>query len=75
VEDDQRDPDTGQYTPQFTDEQLLEFLDENEPVGTRAVAKEFECSQPAAYKRLAQLEKKDAIESQLIGGSRIWTIQ
>lgn len=75
MEDDQRDPDTGQYTPRFTDEQLLRFIEDNEPVGTGSVADEFECSQPAAYKRLTQVEEKGDVKSQMIGGSRIWTTE
>jgi hypothetical protein len=72
VADEHRDPDTGQYTPRFTDEQLVQFVEANEPIGTSAVADEFECSQPAAYKRLSKLEETGEIKTDLIGGNRIW---
>ena len=75
MEDDQRDPDTGQYTPRFTDEQLVQFIQTNEPVGTGVVADNFECSQPAAYKRLTELEETGEIKSDLIGGSRFWRLE
>ena len=70
--DDRRDSETGQYTPKFTDEQLLHFIEDQEPVGTTVVADEFDCSQPAAYKRLKQLEEADRVTSKMIGGNRVW---
>jgi hypothetical protein len=71
-EDEHRDPDTGQYTPRFTDERLVQFVEANEPIGTGAVADEFRCSQPAAYKRLSKLTETGEITTDLIGGNRIW---
>jgi predicted HTH transcriptional regulator len=72
VTDEHRDSDTGRYTPRFTDEEILEFVRQNEPVGTGTVANEFDCSQPSAYTRLSQLEDAGELTSKLIGGNRVW---
>lgn len=67
-----RDPDTGQYTARFADEELLEAIAEHEPVGTTAIADKFGCSQPGAYKRLKSLEDAGSVQSKIIGGNRVW---
>lgn len=72
MDDEDRDPDTGRYTTRFTDEELLETVSEQEPVGTTFIADEFDCSQPAAYKRLKALEDADDLQSKMIGGNRVW---
>ena len=70
--DDHRDPDTGKFSPKFTDEELLAVIDDMEPVGTSEVADHFDCSQQAAYQRLSDLHEKGNITSKLVGGARVW---
>jgi predicted ArsR family transcriptional regulator len=75
VDEDRRDPETGQYTPDFTDDELLQALEEREPAGTVELADVFNCSQPGAYQRLTQLEEKGLIESKLVGGTKVWMLK
>lgn len=70
--DDRRDPDTGQFSPKFTDEELQAAIDDMEPVGTNEVADHFDCSQQAAYQRLSDLHEEGNITSKLVGGARVW---
>ncbi|WP_158217311.1 HTH domain-containing protein [Halorubrum sp. Ib24] len=70
--DDRRDPDTGKFSPKFTDEELLAAIDEMEPAGTSEIAARFNCSRQAAYQRLNKLEEENDIISKLVGGTRIW---
>lgn len=70
--DDRRDPDTGKFSPKFTDEELLAAIDDMEPVGTSEVADHFDCSQQAVYQRLSDLHEEGDIASKLVGGARVW---
>ena len=74
VEDDRRDPETGRYTPEITDDELLQAVKANEPAGTTELADIFNCSQQAAYQRLTQLEKEGLVSSKLVGGAKVWML-
>lgn len=74
VADENRDPETGRYTARFSDEELLAFVASQEPIGTGDIADEFDCSQPAAYKRLQTLEESGDVASRMIGGNRVWML-
>jgi len=74
VDEDRRDPETGRYTPAFTDDELLQALEEHEPAGTAELADIFDCSQPGAYQRLTQLEQKGLVASKLVGGTKVWML-
>lgn len=74
MDEEQRDPETGQYTPRFSDDDILKLISELEPVGTAPIADEFDCSQPAAYKRLRTLEEAGDVTSEMIGGNRVWML-
>lgn len=74
VSDNRRDSETGRYTPDFTDDELLEAVKANEPAGTTELADIFNCSQQAAYKRLTQLEEDGSINSKLVGGTKVWML-
>jgi DNA-binding MarR family transcriptional regulator len=69
-----RDEDTGQYTETATDDEILEFLAENDGAGTGDVADRFDYEQPSAYRRLKRLEEEGRVRSRRIGGSLLWTI-
>lgn len=70
--DEPRDEDTGRYTEQFSDADILDLVSQQEPIGTGDVAEAFDCSIQAAYKRLRALEMSDELTSQMIGGNRVW---
>ena len=74
VGDDRRDSETGRYTPDFSDDELLEAVKANEPAGTTELADIFNCSQQAAYQRLTQLEEEGSINSKLVGGAKVWML-
>jgi predicted ArsR family transcriptional regulator len=72
VGEEDRDPETGKYTPRFSDDELREAVAESEPIGTTDIAEMFNCSQAAAYKRLRALEEAGVVTSKMVGGSRVW---
>ena len=70
--DGRRDPESGKYTSEITDQDLLSVLAEHEPAGTSEIADKFDLTQQAIYFRLSELEEDGKIESKIAGGSRIW---
>ena len=67
-----RDEETGQYTSDTPDSELLRYLRENGPVGTTDIASAFGYVRSAMYRRLKSLENDGEITSDMIGGSKVW---
>lgn len=72
MDDRRRDPESGKYTSEVTNKELLSVLKKHEPAGTSEIANEFHLTQQAIYFRLSDLEDEGKIESKDIGGNRIW---
>lgn len=69
-----RDDETGKFTPDNTNSELVSFLEEAGPVGTQVIASEFNYSRSAMYRRLRVLERNNKITSEMIGGSKLWDV-
>lgn len=73
-DDGQQDPETGQFTPRFSDQEILEIVEDQEPVGTADVSEELGCTRQAAYYRLSRLEEKGQVQKKKIGGNLVWMV-
>lgn len=69
-----RDEESGQFTESVSDDEILEFLAEENGAGTTDVAKAFDYKQPTAYRRLKSLEEDGLVTSRKVGGSLFWMI-
>jgi Mn-dependent DtxR family transcriptional regulator len=59
-------------TTDHPDEDIVEFLDEEGPAGTIAVADAVGCSHDHAYKTLRRLHEGNWVTSSQVGGGRFW---
>lgn len=71
---DERDEDSGQFTPTFSDEDFLEAVREEELPTTTEIADAVGCKYRTAYERLKDLEKQGKVRSREVGNSLLWTI-
>ena len=63
-----------QYERKYPDGAFLEAVRKCEVASTKNVADEIGCDRSTAYRRLKQLEKRDEIGSETLGGdSKVWT--
>lgn len=69
-----RDEDTGQYTPEYSDSELVAYIREHGPVGTQDIASAFSYSRSSVYRRLRKLDDNDKITGTMIGGSKAWDV-
>lgn len=70
----ERDPDSGKLTKQYSDKDFLEAVDTHEPASTSEVAEEVGCSRRNADTRLRQLQEDGQVTSKMVGNSRIWLL-
>ena len=71
---DERDEDSGQFTPTFSDEDFLEAVREGEIPSTTKIADAVGCKYRTAYERLNRLEDDGAVESEKVGNSLVWFV-
>lgn len=69
---DERDEDSGQFTPAFTDEEFLAAVEDADLPTTNEVADAVGCQYRTAYARLSELEDDGAIGSRTVGNSLVW---
>lgn len=70
----ERDPDSGKLTKQYSDKDFLGAVDTHEPASTSEVAEEVGCSRRNADTRLRQLQEDGQVTSKMVGNSRIWLL-
>lgn len=68
-----QDRETGWFTTVYDDREILNQLDTTTGTGTNTVAEALGCTTTHAYRRLRTLTDEGAVQSQTIGGTRIWT--
>ena len=73
--DQDRDGDSGRFSSEYSEEEFIEALKENEPAGTSEIADTIGCHHKSAYKRLKQLEERGVVSSKQVGRSLIWTLE
>jgi len=69
---DERDGETGQFTPSFSDEEFLDAVSAGDGATTSEVADHVGCKYRTAYKRLGVLEDQGALKSREVGNSFLW---
>lgn len=71
---DERDEDSGQFTPTFTDEEFLSAVESSDLPTTSEVADVVGCKYRTAYARLGELEDEGAVTSRKVGNSLVWML-
>lgn len=71
---DERDEESGQFTPQFTDEDFLDAVGED-GASTSDVAEKVGCKYRTAYARLTDLRDEERVASREVGNSLFWTVE
>ncbi|ELZ96640.1 winged helix-turn-helix transcriptional regulator [Haloferax sulfurifontis] len=64
----------GQFEPEYTDEEVIEAVAENEPAGTTEVADELGIARQSADYRLRRLLDDDRISKKKVGNSLVWSV-
>lgn len=64
--------DSGQFAPEYTDDELLAAVQAHEPAATSDVADEVGMSRQGVDRRLRQLRGEGRVDSKKIGASLVW---
>lgn len=71
---DERDEETGQFSPAFSDEEFLGAVEQIDAPTTSEIADRVGCKYRTAYERLGQLEEDGRIRSKMVGNSLVWML-
>jgi hypothetical protein len=71
---DERDEDTGRFTPEFADADFLDAVGDRELPTTSDIADAVGCKYRTAYERLNRLEDEGAVASKKVGNSLVWML-
>lgn len=71
---DERDDDSGQFTPSFSDEDFLDAVRAGDLPSTSEIADTVGCKYRTAYDRLNQLKDDDELASKKVGNSLVWML-
>lgn len=71
---DERNEDSGQFTPKFSDEEFIDAVRALDTATTSAVADEVGCKYRTAHSRLSDLRDEGRITSQQVGSSLVWML-
>jgi len=71
---DERDEDTGQFQPTFSDDEFLSTVSNANLPTTSEVADSVGCEYRTAYARLRDLEEAGKVESRTVGNSLVWEL-
>jgi len=64
----------GQFEPEYTDEEVVEAVAENEPAGTTEVADELGIARQSADYRLRRLLDEERVSKKKVGNSLVWSV-
>jgi predicted transcriptional regulator len=65
----------GQFEPEYTDEEVVEAVAENEPAGTTEVADELGIARQSADYRLRRLLDEERVSKKRVGNSLVWSAE
>jgi len=65
---------SGQYEPEYTDDEIIQAIRSNEPAGTQEVADELGLARQSVDYRLRKLLDQGRVEKQKIGNSLAWRV-
>ncbi len=71
---DERDEETGQFSPTFSDSDFLEAVGDGDLPTTSDVADAVGCEYRTAYERLNRLEDESRVQSKTVGNSLVWQL-
>jgi len=71
---DERDEDSGQFTPTFADEEFVAAIESHDLPTTNEVADAVGCKYRTAYARLGELEDEGTVTSRKVGNSLVWML-
>ncbi|WP_458211019.1 transcriptional regulator [Haladaptatus sp. NG-SE-30] len=71
---DERDTESGRFTPTFTDEQFLDAVDDLDTPTTNNVAEAIGCKYRTAYARLTSLDDEGRVTRHEIGNTLVWEV-
>jgi predicted HTH transcriptional regulator len=74
MDDDRERNEEGQYTPAYSDEEIVDAVKKNEPASTQEIAAEFDMARQSADYRLRKLADQGVINKNKIGNSLSWSI-
>lgn len=69
-----RDEETGQYEPEFTDDEFLAAIETHDTATTTKIAETVGCSYDLAYRRLHQLVEENELRKEKIGNTFVWKL-
>jgi len=67
--------DGGQFEPEYTDEEVLEAVAENEPAGTKEVGDTLGIARQSADYRLRRLLDDGEVSKKKVGQSLVWSVE
>ena len=70
----ERDEGSGKFTQSVSDEEIIDFIDDQNGAATAEVADQFDYKRPSAYRRLKSLEEDGHVVSREIGNSLLWEL-
>lgn len=65
---------SGPFTQDVSDEEILEFIEQEEVVSTQEVAQEFDYHIQTARRRLKELEQEGKVKRKDVGKRFVWWI-
>jgi len=65
---------SGPFEKQVSDEEILQFIEQEEVVTTKEVADEFEYHLQTARRRLKSLHQEDEVKQKDVGKRFVWWI-
>lgn len=65
----------GQFEPEYTDEEVVKAVEENEPAGTTEVANELGIARQSADYRLRRLLDDERVSKKKVGNSLVWSVE
>lgn len=71
---DERNNETGKFTPEFTDGQFIDAIREKGDATTTEVADAVGCKYRTAHQRLTDLEEGGIVTFREVGNARLWTV-
>lgn len=65
----------GQFEPEYTDEEVMEAVAENEPAGTTEVADKLGIARQSADYRLRRLLDNERVSKKKVRNSLVWSVE
>lgn len=74
MNDDRERDESGQFEPEYTDDEIIQAVQLSEPAGTQEVADELGIARQSADYRLRKLLEQGRVKKKKIGNSLAWSV-